>query len=154
RLLQKKRKHDSYVSIVTGERQPTGRMHDALAYFEEQLTKLTTESPDSLRRVFDTLCQRLEFMCATLENENAYNIFKSLNSTGVPLGPADLIRNFMFMHVDPGEHDDFDRNLWRPLEERFSDAAGNFNANAFSDFFRDFLMREGRYVKPTATFET
>ena len=30
-----------------------------------------------------------------LEAENAYNIFKSLNSTGVPLGPSDLIRNFV-----------------------------------------------------------
>jgi hypothetical protein len=93
-------------------------------------------------------------MCATLEHENAYNIFKSLNSTGVPLEAADLIRNFVFMHVRPDDQDEFDRDLWRPLEARFSDSLGNFSGGAFSGFFRDFLMRDGRYVKPKATFET
>ena len=77
RMLPKERDHDTYVSIVTGEGQPTGRMADALAYFEEQLSNGASDSPEQLRRVFDTLCQRLEFMCATLEAENAYNIFKS-----------------------------------------------------------------------------
>jgi len=91
----------------------TGRMADALGYFEEQLSNHSAEEPEPrLRRVFNTVCQRLEFMCATLEAENAYNIFKSLNSTGVPLGPSDLIRNFVFMHVPPDEQDEFDRALW------------------------------------------
>ena len=49
-------------------------------------------------------------MCATLETENAYHIFKSLNSTGVPLGPSDLIRNFVFMHMPPDDQDEFDRS--------------------------------------------
>ncbi len=37
------------------------------------------DSPDRLRQVFDTLCQRLEFMCATLEAENDYRqIFRAM----------------------------------------------------------------------------
>ncbi len=152
RLLPKERDHDNYVSIVNATGEPGGRVADALAYFEEKLFLLATESVDLLRKVFDVTCQRFEFMCATLEAENAYNIFKSLNSTGVPLGPADLIRNFIFMHVLPDDHDQFDRNFWGPLEARFTKSDGTLDEERFSKFFRDYLMANGRYVPPKETF--
>jgi uncharacterized protein with ParB-like and HNH nuclease domain len=152
RLLPKERDHDSYLALVSGEGAPTGRMADALAYFEEQLSNHAGEMPERLRHVFDTMCQRFEFMCATLEAENAYNIFKSLNSTGVPLGPSDLIRNFVFMHVAPDEQDEFDRGLWKPLEDRFARVDGTLDEERSSRFFRDFLMVGGRYVPPKDTF--
>ena len=55
--------------------------------------------------------------------------------------------------VRPDDHDEFDMNQWRPLEARFHDSQGNFDGKVFSDFFRDFLMRGGRYVRPASTFE-
>ena len=152
RLLPKERDHDSYLALVGGDGEPTGRIADALAYFEERLDGMFAEDPQGLRSLFDTVCQRLEFMCATLEAENAYNIFKSLNSTGVPLGQSDLIRNFVFMHVPPGEQDEFDRVLWSPLEDRFARADGTLDEEGFSQFFRSFLMVGGRYVPPKDTF--
>ncbi|OQW62436.1 MAG: hypothetical protein BVN28_05245 [Nitrospira sp. ST-bin4] len=152
RLLPKERDHDSYLSLVTGNGKATGRMADALAYFEEQLSNFVVDAPERLRFVFDTVCQRFEFMCATLETENAYNIFKSLNSTGVPLGASDLIRNFVFMHVAPDEQEEFDRILWGPLEDRFARADGTLDEERFSHFFRDYLMSGGRYVPPKDTF--
>jgi uncharacterized protein with ParB-like and HNH nuclease domain len=111
------------------------------------------ETPAHLRQLFDTICQRLEFMCATLETENAYNIFKSLNSTGVPLGASDLIRNFVFMHIQPEEQEEFDVKLWHPLESRFAKKDGTLDEERFSRFFRDYLMSDGRYVPPKETFE-
>jgi len=152
RLLPKERDHDSYLALVSGSGDPTGRMADALEYFEESLTALFAKAPDGLRGMFDSVCQRLEFMCATLEAENAYNIFKSLNSTGVPLGQADLIRNFVFMHVPPDDQDEFDRQLWSPLESRFAQSDETLNEEMFSQFFRNFLMIGGRYVSPKETF--
>ena len=152
RLLPKERDHDSYLAIVSGQGKATGRVADALAHFEERLVPIATESPERLRQTFNVMSQRLEFMCATLEAENAYNIFKSLNSTGVPLGPADLIRNFVFMHVLPDDHDQFDDDLWGPLEDRFAKADGALDEERFSKFFRDFLMSDGRYVAPKDTF--
>jgi uncharacterized protein with ParB-like and HNH nuclease domain len=152
RLLPKERDHDNFVSIIDSIGEPGGRVGDALAYFEEKLGALAGESTDILRTVFNVMCQRFEFMCATLEAENAYNIFKSLNSTGVPLGPADLIRNFMFMHVRPEDHDEFDSKLWAPLEARFSKPDGTLDEDRFSRFFRDYLMASGRYVPPKDTF--
>lgn len=155
RLFPKERDNEDYISAVKGNNEAKGKIGQALRFFEDKLTSAAPESWESeLRAMFELICQRLEFMCATLEHENAYNIFKSLNSTGVPLEAADLIRNFVFMHVPPDDQDEFDRDLWRPLEARFSDSFGNFNGGEFSRFFRDFLMRNGRYVSPKATFET
>jgi len=154
RLLPKEHDQDSYLALVSGKSEPTGRMADALDYFEQQLSAQVKDDAQALRRVFDVACQRLEFMCATLEAENAYNIFKSLNSTGVPLGPSDLIRNFVFMHVAPDEQDEFDNEYWALLESGFSDANGRLEEDRFSRFFRDVLMSDGRYVQPKETFAT
>ena len=152
RLLPKERDHDSYVAIVDGEPEPKGRTAEALDYFEETISAFATTAPERLRQVFDTVNQRLEFMCATLEAENAYNIFKSLNSTGVPLGPSDLIRNFVFLHVSPDDQDEFDWELWGPLEEKFVKTDRTLDDEKFSKFFRDYLMSGGRYVSPKETF--
>lgn len=152
RLLPKERDHDAYVALVSGKGESDGRLVEALGYFEAQLAERAAEEAASLRTLFHTIAQRLEFMCATLEAENAYNIFKSLNSTGVPLGASDLIRNFVFMHVAPEGHDEFDRELWGPLEERFACMEGTLDEERFSRFFRDFLMSSGRYVSPRDTF--
>jgi uncharacterized protein with ParB-like and HNH nuclease domain len=153
RLLPKERDHDSYVSLVTGNGEPTGRLAEALAYFDAKLNEQASDDPSSLRALFNTATQRLEFMCATLEAENAYNIFKSLNSTGVPLSSSDLIRNFVFMHVVPEEHDEFDRSLWAPLEGRFARADGTLDEERFSSFFRDFLISIGGYISARETFD-
>src|ERR1019366_2320189 len=48
RLLPKERDHDSYLALVTGEGQCTGRMADALAYFDEQLENLVADSAGQL----------------------------------------------------------------------------------------------------------
>jgi uncharacterized protein with ParB-like and HNH nuclease domain len=155
RLFPKASDKGDYIAAIKGETPVHGRIGEALRHFEGKLANGSSETWEvKLQGMFDLLRQRLEFMCATLEHENAYNIFKSLNSTGVPLGSADLIRNFVFMHVRPDDHDDFDRDLWRPLEARFHDADKNFDGKSFSDFFRDFLMRGGRYVRPASTFDT
>lgn len=71
RLLPKERDHDSYLSLVTGHGKPAGLMADALRYFEYKLSNYSAGAPERLRQVFDTVCQRFEFMCAILETENA-----------------------------------------------------------------------------------
>ena len=154
RLLPKEHDHDNYRSIVINNGQSVGRIAGALDYFEQKIGELASDGPEALSNILNICLQRLEFMCATLEAENAYNIFKSLNSTGVPLGSSDLIRNFVFMHVLPDEHDDFDREYWADLEARFSNAVGQLEEARFSRFFRDFMMRDGRYVSPKEVFST
>ncbi len=154
RLLPKERDHDNYTALVKGEHIGIGRLGEALNFFKDQVLEYAGDNPSRVRSLFNTLVQRLEFMCATLETEDAYNIFKSLNSTGVPLDSSDLIRNFVFMHILPEEHDEFDSLYWSVLENRFAIADGTLDEERFSRFFRDFLMSGGRYVPPRETFPT
>jgi hypothetical protein len=154
RLLPKEHDQDAFVALVSGTAALPGRMTQAVAFFERVLDSKAETQAGALRRVFEVVCQRLDFMGATLESENAYSIFKSLNSTGVPLSQADLIRNFVFMHVHPDVQDEFDTELWRPLEARFTGADGRLDEDSFARFFRDLLMSEGQYVPPKLTFVT
>ena len=154
RLLPKEHDQTAFVALVSGKPPLPGRMAQAVAFFERMLAARVEAAPDSPRRLFEVVCQRLDFMGATLESENAYSIFKSLNSTGVPLSQADLIRNFVFMHVHPDAQDEFDSELWRPLEARFTGADGRLDEDSFARFFRDLLMSDGQYVPPKLTFAT
>jgi uncharacterized protein with ParB-like and HNH nuclease domain len=156
RLLPKEHDHDNYLAIVDQQSMPqSSRLAEAVNYFEGKVIGYADNDVDRLRNLFNIVTQRLEFMCATLEVENAYNIFKSLNSTGVPLNPSDLIRNFVFMHVPPEASDEFDRRYWNPIEEDFTSSEGELNEAKLSGFFRDFLISQRKsYVAPSATFST
>jgi hypothetical protein len=47
RLMPKERDHDSYLGIVSGQTESTGRIADALAYFEEQLSYHAADGLDT-----------------------------------------------------------------------------------------------------------
>ena len=148
RILLKLRDRREYESAVNQEQASEGRISNALAFFESKLAGLPELSEAAGLRQF-LLCatRRLQFMCATIEEDNAYNIFKSLNSTGVPLGAADLIRNFVFMNLRPEMHDEFDHRLWAPFERHFTRRNGVIDDDTLSAFMRDFLMRDGRLLR-------
>lgn len=154
RVFPKLRDRDQYIACLGGEPPAEGRLGSAMRYFSGRLATIPgAGTDDGLRAFFGLLTQRLEFVYAQLEGENPFNIFKSLNSTGVPLGQADLIRNFVFMHVPVEEQDEFEQSLWKPTERQFQDAQGNIDELAFSSLFRDYLMRNGGYVPLSDTFE-
>lgn len=153
RLQPKEPDLTDFAAAARGEGAGAGRIGRALTYFRSRLREEPFEGPAGRRDLFNLLAQRLEFICATLEGDNPYNIFKSLNSTGVPLGPSDLIRNFVFMHVPPRDQDEFDARSWQPLETRFKSSGGSTDEAALSAFFRDYLMKDGRYIGPAETFE-
>lgn len=157
RIYPRQRDRDQYIAAIT---EPTidieGQIGEALRFFVKKTHPLVREGKDvekNLRTLFDLLQTRIEFVCIALDEENPYQIFKSLNSTGVDLSEADLIRNFVFMHVDLEAQDNFDDQLWRPLESHFENEEGELQSSLISDFFRDFLMQEGQYVRIAGTFE-
>ncbi len=69
-------------------------------------------------------------------------IFESLNSTGLSLSQADLIRNYVLM----GQELDFQTKLyndhWLPMEQRFGDAYAEW----FDWFIRDYLTVKRRQI--------
>ena len=70
-------------------------------------------------------------------------VFESLNSTGVDLSQADLIRNFVLMRLTENDQTRVYENYWRKIENLFS-----ANPSALDDFARDFLaIRTGTRVQ-------
>ena len=76
--------------------------------------------------------------------DNPQLIFESLNSTGMQLAQADLVRNYVLMGHSEQLQTDWYLKYWQPLE-----AAFGVNYRAFFDgFLRDFLTLELRPAKP------
>lgn len=76
--------------------------------------------------------------------DNPQLIFESLNSTGVKLAQADLVRNYVLMGHPEHVQTDWYLKYWRPLEESF----GTSYRVLFDSFLRDFLTLEQRPAKP------
>lgn len=73
-------------------------------------------------------------------------IFESLNSTGVDLTQADLIRNFVLMRLDESSQTQLYEEHWQPIEQAF----GRRYRTEFDKFVKDFLtlqMRPGTPLK-------
>ena len=62
-------------------------------------------------------------------------IFESLNSTGLDLTQADLIRNFVLMRLDDELQTRLYETSWRPIEIAF----GSHYRSEFDEFCRDYL---------------
>jgi len=153
KLLPRQRDREDYISIVLEGRAPDGPLGRALTYFTERLNGLDNSySQSAFRNLVMAVVAGLEFVVVTLDNENPYEIFRSLNATGVPLSEADLIRNFVFMTVDPDAIDSFDEQQWQAIEAALQPGVGG--QDLLTPFFRDFLMKDGKYVSPRAVFSS
>lgn len=78
--------------------------------------------------------QKLEivYIQLTKEKENPQLIFESLNSTGLDLTQADLIRNYLLMGQDYEHQERLYNSYWLKLEKLLPDAM-------ISDYIRDYL---------------
>ena len=70
------------------------------------------------------------------QNDNPQLIFESLNSTGLDLTQADLIRNYILMGMPPAEQEEIYTRYWYPMEKRFGHSE---YAKLFDRFMRDYL---------------
>lgn len=77
--------------------------------------------------------------------DNPQLIFESLNSTGLDLSQADLIRNYVLMGLSKENQDELYNDYWRPMELDFGET--NYT-EYFDQFMRDYLtMKTGRIPK-------
>lgn len=67
--------------------------------------------------------------------DNPQLIFESLNSTGLGLSQADLIRNYVLMGQEPDFQNSLYERYWFPMEQRFGDQY----RKRFDRFVRDYL---------------
>jgi len=71
------------------------------------------------------------------EKDSPQRIFESLNSTGLELSQADLIRNYILMGLNRRDQNKIYNNYWEVIEKLAKDET--LNTSKVSDFIRDYL---------------
>jgi len=71
------------------------------------------------------------------EKDDPQRIFESLNSTGLELTQADLIRNYILMGLNRRDQNKIYQNYWEVIEKFAKDESSNISR--VSDFIRDYL---------------
>jgi hypothetical protein len=146
---------ETLIAIVEGQDSAQfgdRRIFQAWKYFRRYVEHWARKDTEAqLRRLLDAVSRRLSLVVVTIDGENPYEIFESLNATGLPLTESDLIRNFIFMEIPLAKQQDFHDQQWKALEDMF-DVDGDLPAVPMTPFYRDYLMRTGLYSKERATF--
>ena len=70
------------------------------------------------------------------DHDNPQLIFESMNSTGLVLSQADLIRNYVLMGLEPDRQEKLYTDYWRPMELAFGQEA---YSRHFDRFMRHYL---------------
>ncbi|MFL6431964.1 MAG: DUF262 domain-containing protein, partial [Nitrososphaeraceae archaeon] len=130
---------ETFVSIIEGRELPTLFSHHIVEnykFFEEQIR----DTQINLIRIFQGI-QKLFIVDISLDRnyDNPQLIFESLNSTGLDLSQADLIRNYILMSLEPKEQARIYNEYWRPMEKSFEQVD---YTEYFDRFMRDYLTME------------
>ena len=106
-------------------------------FFEDQLKRAALET------VYKGL-QKLMIVDIALDprSDNPQLIFESLNSTGLNLSQADLIRNYVLMGQEPDFQNRLYKTYWYPMEQSF----GTHYAKRFDLFIRNYLTLKMRKI--------
>jgi len=109
------------------------RVEENFVYFMRRIKESGQE--------IDALCNGLAKLIIvdislSRDQDNPQLIFESLNSTGLELSQADLIRNFILMGLDPKTQTKLYNLYWRPMEVEFGQQA--YSAH-FDRFMRHYL---------------
>ncbi len=90
--------------------------------------------------------QKLFVVDVSLERDkdNPQLIFESMNSTGLELTQADLIRNYVLMGLEPTIQAKLYRDYWYPMEQDFD----HEYKTKFDAFVRDYLTIKNKGVIP------
>ena len=85
------------------------------------------------------------------QQDNPQLIFESMNSTGLELSQADLIRNYVLMGLEPERQKELYTDYWRPMEMAFGQDA---YAKHFDGFMRHYLtVKTGEIPKIGQVYE-
>lgn len=105
---------------------------DNYNFFKNQI------SETNYKTILDGM-QMLMFVEISLErsHDNAQRIFESLNSTGLNLSQADLIRNYILMEKTSQEQKTLYEQYWEYIEKNTK--VESTKDNKLSDFIRDYL---------------
>ncbi len=116
--------------------------------FEEWIRKNT----DKLETIFKGLDKlMIVWIALKKEKDDPQLIFESMNSKGIELTQADLIRNYIVMEMEVEKQEDFYNQYWRAMEEDFKQSEKQSKKQSkredlFSKFVRHYLTIKTKEV--------
>jgi uncharacterized protein with ParB-like and HNH nuclease domain len=115
------------------------KLIDNFNYFKERITER------NYHYILEGL-SKLIFVEISLERgkDDPQRIFESLNSTGLELSQADLIRNYILMGLKPREQYRIYQNYWEVIERLAKDETSN--NSRVSDYIRDYLTLTNKKI--------
>ncbi|MGL2782236.1 GmrSD restriction endonuclease domain-containing protein [Helicobacter pylori] len=124
--------------------------------FEEWIRKNT----DKLETIFKGL-EKLMIVWIALEKgkDDPQLIFESMNSKGIELTQADLIRNYIIMETEVEKQEDFYNQYWRAMEEDFKQSEKQSKKQSkredpFNQFVRHYLtIKTGKIPNEKRVYE-
>ncbi|PUD66979.1 DUF262 and DUF1524 domain-containing protein [Helicobacter pylori] len=113
--------------------EPSLKIVENFKLFEEWIRKNT----DKLETIFKGL-EKLMIVWIALkkEKDDPQLIFESMNSKGIELTQADLIRNYIIMETEIEKQEGFYNQYWRAMEENFKQSK---REDLFDKFVRHYL---------------
>ena len=133
----------SFIHLLEGREMPDHASRlivDNFHFFEEQIAKADI----NLEKLYQGIAKLLVVDIALdREHDNPQLIFESLNSTGLELTQADLIRNYVLMGLEPRQQEKLYNDYWYPMEQ----SLGNTDDEPrFDRFMRDYLTIKTRSI--------
>ena len=114
---------------ITFNKDDSFRIKENFEFFKKNINN------DNIENLFNGLNKLLIIYVALEHNiDNPQLIFESLNSPGLELSHADLIRNYILMGLLPEEQEKLYNDYWHEIEMLFEKNNGNFDK-----FIRDYL---------------
>lgn len=135
RLILSEPDRDTLLSLIDKDRrkpsEPSLKIMENFELFE----KWISENTGKLETIFKGL-EKLMIVWIALEKgkDDPQLIFESMNSKGIELTQADLIRNYIIMETEVEKQEYFYNQYWRAMEEDFKQ-----NETLFNRFVRHYL---------------
>ena len=149
KLLLTRRDKQTLIDLLTGVAMAEGASQRLIANYEFFKSNLTVEN---VAAIYNGL-MRLFVVDVALEKEkdNPQLIFESLNSTGLDLSQADLIRNYVLMGQEVDLQKELYEKFWYPMEQAY----GREYTKRFDWFMRDYLsVKTGSIPKIGHVYES
>ena len=143
----------TYSAILEGKPVPNGKSHalPAFEFFREQLQKSLSSGRIEAEPFFEVLTAAFQIVWVELDkDEDAHQIFESLNTKGQRLGEVDLVRNYIAMRLPSGEQEEIFFEIWAPIEAFLDDErrVGRSGMGELTSFLRHYDAMQSGVLPP------
>lgn len=149
KLLLTRKDKEAWFNIIKGIPQSNDsstRLYENYQFFYEKICK------ENIKDVYNGIL-RLFIVDVALEKDkdNPQLIFESMNSTGLDLSQADLVRNYVLMGQESKLQTELYEKYWYPMEQSY----GADYSTYFDRFMRDYLsVKTGNIPRLDQVYET